>query len=468
MATLIPRRVPYICRSCRLDRPSKQLLRTYATVTQRPASLSEQLSGGGERRASKRRKAISAQLKVNSEPSAQDDEGERARSSRSILSSLRPTSIESRSEYAPKPSPEMIADPKAALRRIQQDALVILDSGEIPQDSVIGDLFARAAQLASILAQPAPTEQSKADSEVQVQIADVKEAQEKQRSLLFDLDEAKSQSRSNKVAKAEPLPPSTTTPQRESDAATLLQTLYTLLEAPQIFISESLLSTYVKVCAHLDSPQFLPKIFHLYAHKPIPVPNTSPPRYREPWSRMPKYGVEPKLIELAMESALAKKDMPLCMSIIDTTLATDAYKFAKFMRKALVPLLGASSIVPLSHAASTWASSIQSTWEPDTFYWMCMSGAGAYLGTMGTLLWITISTWNDHHKRVRWVPGTPLGKRWVREEERYWFDRIAQLWGFKDENRHGEETGEEWEALREVLGRRYLELDRSSLLPGML
>ena len=97
-----------------------------------------------------------------------------------------------------------------------------------------------------------------------------------------------------------------------------------------------------------------------------------------------------------------------------------------------------------------------------------MAGAGAYLGTMATLLLITVTTWNDHHKRVRWVPGTPMGRRWFREEELYYFDRIAESWGYKDENRHGEERGEEWEALREVCGLRWMEVDRSSLLPGML
>ena len=97
-----------------------------------------------------------------------------------------------------------------------------------------------------------------------------------------------------------------------------------------------------------------------------------------------------------------------------------------------------------------------------------MSGATAYVGTMGTLLFITMTTWNDHHKRVRWVPGTPFTKRWFGEDERAWFDHMAQEWGYKDEGRWGEETGEEWEALREVLGTRYMEVDRSSLLPGML
>ena len=97
-----------------------------------------------------------------------------------------------------------------------------------------------------------------------------------------------------------------------------------------------------------------------------------------------------------------------------------------------------------------------------------MSGGAAYLGTMSTLLLITVTTWNDHHKRVRWVPGTPFGRRWFGEEERMYFDKVAQAWGFEDVNRHGEETGEEWEALREVCGVRYLEVDRSSLLPGML
>lgn len=131
-------------------------------------------------------------------------------------------------------------------------------------------------------------------------------------------------------------------------------------------------------------------------------------------------------------------------------------------------MLGVGALIPISWALSQRAAALTPSWEPETFFWMCMAGGGAYLGTMGTLLYITVTTWNDHHKRVRWVPGTPMGKRWFREEERAYFDKMALAWGFQDSHHFGEETGDEWEAFREMLAFKYMDLDRSALLPGML
>ncbi|KAI5301299.1 hypothetical protein KEM56_001835 [Ascosphaera pollenicola] len=69
--------------------------------------------------------------------------------------------------------------------------------------------------------------------------------------------------------------------------------------------------------------------------------------------------------------------------------------------------------------------------------------------------------------RVVWMPGTPLRERWLREKERAALDRIASAWGFKDVTRRGEEEGEDWEALREIIGLRGMVLDKTDLMDGM-
>lgn len=362
-----------------------------------------------------------------------------------------------------------MANPRQELRKIQEDALSILESDRIPDEAVVLDLLARAQVLAKVLGSTpqAQTVSSPPREETRAPLKQVSKSD-----LLGDLSEAPKpssfQPSASKPETSTSAPNNTTTTDHESHAFHLAKTLYTLLEDPKLYISEPILTSYVTTLCTLHLPQYLPKIFHLYAHKPIPKPSSHPISYRTPWSRAPKYGVPPALVTLAMETAIAAKDMPLCISIIDTTVATPAFQSAKFVRRALLPLTLAGSVVPLSWSLSNSAAATQLSWDPATFFYMCIAGGTAYLGTMGALLFVTVTTWNDHHKRVRWVPGTGLATRWLREDERYWFDRVAQGWGFEDETRHGEEAGEEWEGLREVCGRRWLEVDRSSLLPGML
>lgn len=354
-----------------------------------------------------------------------------------------------------------IPNPRQNLKQIQTESLSVLESDQIPGERQIQQILTNAQRLASALVHVPPAEPQ----------PEQRQQQKQQSTSLFDaLSEQKSRSK-HKSSHLQQNQSQTTTlsrNDRETYATQLAKTIYTLLEDPKIFISEPLLVTYTNVITTLALPQYLPNIFHLYAHKPIPVPNSNPIKYRQPYSRAPKYAIPPLVTDTAITSAIAARDLPLAITLIDLTVKTPAYYSAKFLRKAALPLAGASSVIPLSYSLSQSAAMTQLSWEPETFFWMCVAGSTAYLGTMGTLLWITVTTWNDHHKRVRWVPGTPLTRRWFREEERMWFDRVAMAWGFQDVNRHGEETGEEWEGLREVLGLRYLEVDRSSLLPGML
>jgi hypothetical protein len=96
-----------------------------------------------------------------------------------------------------------------------------------------------------------------------------------------------------------------------------------------------------------------------------------------------------------------------------------------------------------------------------------MAGMMAYVGTLATIGFVAVTTSNDQMERVVWQPGLRLRDRWLREEERLYFDRVAQAWGFKERWRRGEEQGEDWEALREFCGRRQMVLDKTDLIEGM-
>ena len=78
-----------------------------------------------------------------------------------------------------------------------------------------------------------------------------------------------------------------------------------------------------------------------------------------------------------------------------------------------------------------------------------------------------MTTANDHMERVTWANGTPLRERWLREEERQMYDLVAAAWGFKEGWKRGEEEGEDWMALRELIGMRRMMLDRVELMEGM-
>lgn len=423
-------------------------MRSFATTARRPRSLREQLEERGKGAKAQRVSQNSRKIEQHGSNPAKALSPSTARPQNTPVAN--PVSSEIAEKHAPKGT--TIADPAAELKFIQEGALAMLDLGVVPEEDDAHVILIRARRLAEALAEK-------------------------------DLDESQVPLQSEDKRNAVPQTLSAEAKNLSALKISLAKTLYTVMEDPKLYITEQLLKTYVHTITTLQLPQYLPKIFHLYAHKPIPKPNSwsapdeakgfaptdaSTIKYTQPWSRHPKYAVPLELADLAIESAITARDLPLAITLIDTTVATPQYHIAKFIRRAALPLGSAGLLIPMAWQLSQRAADYQVSWDPDTFFWMCMAGGGAYIGTMGTLLLITVTTWNDHHKRVRWVPGTPLGRRWFREEERYYFDRIAESWGYKDENRHGEESGEEWEALREVCGLRWMEVDRSSLLPGML
>jgi hypothetical protein len=255
---------------------------------------------------------------------------------------------------------------------------------------------------------------------------------------------------------------------RSKSAETLCELLYHLLRDPKVNITLPALRFYTNTQCLLGKPEYLPEIFHLYASKPLATQSSSNISFKppsRPW--LPRLAVPLPLAELALTTAIHKRDMGLAVAITDTTVATPSYRLRRFLQQAM-PKISLLSVVPLTAwTIASWAATYQNTFDPVTAKQMALMGGLAYVGTFGTVGYVAVTTWSDHHDRVHWQVGKPLGRRWLEEDERLFLDRIAQAWGFEERKRRGEEQGEEWEALRDTCGLRGMVLDKTEFLEGM-
>lgn len=228
-----------------------------------------------------------------------------------------------------------------------------------------------------------------------------------------------------------------------------------------------MLASYVALQSALQRPTTFPEIFELYARKPTPVPGSSPVKYKTPNPKSSKQAISPGIADRALEAAIESTDLHLALAVIETTYATPAFQWNKFVTKAL-PGLTALGLAPA--AALTLASQIPSVTnaaDPTQMTIVAFASILTYVTAAGTLGFVAITTRNDQMERVTWIPGLPLRARWSREEERAALDKVAMAWGFKEVSRRGEEEGEEWEDLKEWCGIRGMILDRVSLMEGM-
>ncbi|KAI9827495.1 MAG: hypothetical protein M1832_004845 [Thelocarpon impressellum] len=247
------------------------------------------------------------------------------------------------------------------------------------------------------------------------------------------------------------------------DVDALSSRAHAILLDPSVFISPAILVSYVQIQCALDRPQTLPLAFELYATKPPPGRRpTFTPRPNRVQNAIPL-----PLASSALDSAIASKDLALALSVIDTTVATPAFRRAKTLYRALPLLMGAALTPAAMYALATQLSTYQSAMDGQAATNVAFAGLLAYVAFSGTIGVVAVTTANDQMERVTWAPGTPLRSRWLREPERAALDRVAVAWGFRSRERRGEEEGEDWEALREWVGRRGMVLDATALMDGM-
>jgi hypothetical protein len=240
-----------------------------------------------------------------------------------------------------------------------------------------------------------------------------------------------------------------------------------LLKDEKVFISPEALECYTRTLALLGRPEHFPEIFHLYANKPVPEENSSPIKYHKANPKSVNSAVPAELANMALDVAIAQRNLSLVLAIIDNTFCAPAFHRAKIFKKAGVPLAGLAGAPAACYALASWAATFQSSMDPSTATGIAFAASLAYVGGTASMGILAITTANDQMERVVWLPGIPLRHRWLREEERAAMDKVAVAWGFKDPYMRGEEVGEEWESLREFIGMRGMILDKTDLMEGM-
>ena len=242
---------------------------------------------------------------------------------------------------------------------------------------------------------------------------------------------------------------------------------FDLVKAPQIFVTAKHLESYVNIQTFLGRPQTFPAVFDLYASKPVPKANSSPVQYKAANLNAVASAIPLQISSQALDAAILVRDLPLCISIIETSVGTTAFTRSKFIRRALFPITLLSLTPVAAYGVASQVSKYQELVDPQTFTNMATVGFMVYVGFTSMAGYTAITTANDQMERVTWLVGTPLRYRWLREEERAMADRLAMEWGFQDREKRGDEEGRDWQLLRAWTTSRDMVLDKPELLEGM-
>lgn len=238
---------------------------------------------------------------------------------------------------------------------------------------------------------------------------------------------------------------------------------YQIVTAPGVFITPPVLEAYTNLVVDLNEPDSLPEVFHLYANKPI----FSPRGVKEQNPDAVKNMIPRKVAAKALDAAIAKGEMTLCLDVIDQSFAREPWRWNRILRKVSPAVAGGSLLVPFGWYMAekfAWLQEMNDVDEATNTAFYAIMG---YFFCTGSLGLIAIAVSNDQMMRITWEKGTGLFWRWSREEERAALDKVAMAFGHKEKWLWGSEEGESWELLREWCGRREMTLDDPALLEGM-
>lgn len=337
-----------------------------------------------------------------------------------------------------------------AIQEVAQEASAVHNADKVPSNDTVVQLLAKCEKLAQSLLL---NEQGQSDGAT-------KNGENNAISSLLDLEEKK-----GTYARANTANGSATPDPRLADAISRI--VNEIVKDEKVFINEEALEIYTKTQTLLRRAEHFPEVFHLYANKPVPEENSSPPKFHKASPKHVNSAIPAELANMALDVAIAQKNLSLVLAIIDNTFCAPAFHRAKIVRKAGIPL-GGLAVAPMAcYALASIASTFQNTMDPSYATGIALAASLAYVGGTSSIGIIAITTANDQMERVTWIPGIPLRHRWLREEERAAMDKVAVAWGFKDPYMRGEEVGEEWESLREFIGMRGMILDKTELMEGM-
>ncbi|KAL8718153.1 MAG: hypothetical protein Q9225_004688 [Loekoesia sp. 1 TL-2023] len=335
-------------------------------------------------------------------------------------------------------------------------ARTVLQSSAIPDPAAVVNALQACERFAKILAQEAqPVGQSlRAENTPASNLLSLEESQ----------DGSKSQDRRDVSNRKEV---SMTGNVKSAAAQLISSTAYKVITDPKVYITPELLSIYVNVQSLLGRPRSLPEVFNLYASKPVPKPNTNPIKYTTPNPKKPSAHIPLEIANTALTAAIKTNNIPLCFDVINSSVCAPAFRMSKFFRKAFVPMCAAVLIPFPIYKLASEITAYTGMVDPRTATPLTFAAIMAYIWFTGTIGFVAITTANDQMDRVTWAIGTPLRERWIREEERMLIDRVAGAWGFQQRSRRGEEEGQDWEGLRELIGMRRMVLDKTELMDDM-
>lgn len=307
------------------------------------------------------------------------------------------------------------------------------------------------------------------DESVQPQISHMISESDSTASNLLSLD-----SNARKISKAGEEEHATTSPRSTLVSVQLKQLIdrisqaaYATVAHPTVFITPKLLQEYVKVQSILGRPETLPRVFQLYASKPLPKEVSGSIEYTKQNPNKASNAVESGVSETALDTAIEAKNLDAAVGIIENTYTTKAFVRSKLIRKTMLPVATFAATPLAAYGVATNFSVFQDAMDAATATNVAFAGIMAYVGFTASIGIVAATTSNDQMKRVTWAPGIPLRMRWIREEERAGLDKIACAWGFAEKWRQGEEEGSEWDTLREYIGQKGMVLDRTELMEGM-
>ena len=242
---------------------------------------------------------------------------------------------------------------------------------------------------------------------------------------------------------------------------------YAIITHPPVVITSQVLEMYVELQARLGKPETLPHVFELFASKPRPRLASGSIKYVEPNPGKLSNAIQPALADVALTAAIEAKNLDAAVGIVESTYAAKATRRQRMLNKAFFPAVVFGGAPIAIYIAATNLSLLQNSMEQVMARNVAFAAILAYVGFTATIGVVAATTTNDQMKRVTWAPGTPLHQRWLREDERAAFDKVALAFGFSEQTRWGEEEGEEFLLLREFILRRGMILDAVELMPGM-
>lgn len=242
---------------------------------------------------------------------------------------------------------------------------------------------------------------------------------------------------------------------------------HTIIKHPSVIITPRLLAEYVKIQARLGKAETLPEVFNLYRSKPLPRMASGSLRLEERNPDKMDRPLNTSVVEEALDAAIEAKNIDAAVGIVANTYATKAFTRSKLINKVIIPgtVLG---VVPVAaYVLASNFSLLQNSMDQGMATGIAFAAILGYVAFTGAIGMVVITTSNDQMRRVTWLPGMPLRERFLREEERAALDKVACAFGFTEKHRWGEETGADFEALREYILGKGMILDAVELMEGM-